>query len=598
MIKKTLIGIFATIALFCNSCNKEQIDNKDITQPEGQITYSIEALTETADSRLYLQSENKGSYGTWQGVWEDKADTLGLFNSNNNFSIFTISELDQTNTCAVFSTTASDFAPNNSYTIAIFPSSIIQNKEIANAITNIQIKLDQEQTYRKVIEGNTYKILGPEVFPAYSYAAEKKTHLRFKNILGIMNFRIYANDTLVDNNQGYLRITEATLVTPEQKIAGIATFDFSTETPSFRMLTNHLASNSLTIKTNTDNNNSPIEFTTSKTDGYLDLYFAVPPGEYKTIILKLKSKADDRTFYRKFVNNPPIKIERSKSKIISVRLVDPVTVEYQNVHLYWGNDDINNDGIIDVHGQNYVFKLNKVTAKEGDVFLRLPVGMIWAGENNYDGKGVAVIRGNGSAGNPVILQIKKDVAVELDVYIAPTLRQGDASIRAYIDQSDAVNDTDMLKTIPVTWNNRLGYAAGILTGIFSATPTRESVNGANSAAGNNWATGQSNGSIVYTENTNVKMGVSSTTQMRTNEALFTGIGSDGSSSAKLFMQQNEFAFTSGGIIFNTDHYELATSGSFIRINAGYLLGVKNTSTVLDEKLSVTLSSTPVYIVNT
>lgn len=113
---------------------------------------------------------------------------------------------------------------------------------------------------------------------------------------------------------------------------------------------------------------------------------------------------------------------------MTIKFIPPAKLEYNQVDLYWGNDDTNGDGIVDVNGTNYVFNvLNQITANKSDLWLRLPEGMYWAGNS-----GLKVNE------TPVIIKVAEGTTVDITVQMSPSLRGRSVDVTVHTTLADAI----------------------------------------------------------------------------------------------------------------------------------------------------------------
>lgn len=178
------------------------------------------------------------------------------------------------------------------------------------------------------------------------------------------------------------------------------------------------------------------------------------PGEYGALKIKFNSiRVNGSDFSNtntiSLSSNTFNTLSRNKKYVVTIKFIPPAKLEYNQVDLYWGNDDTNGDGIVDVNGTNYVFNvLNQITANKSDLWLRLPEGMYWAGNS-----GLKVNE------TPVIIKVAEGTTVDITVQMSPSLRGRSVDVTVHTTLADAIAGVQAKQIVPVAWYNRLGHLA-------------------------------------------------------------------------------------------------------------------------------------------
>jgi len=265
--------VIACAMMMAGCTSSENLDNS----PAANMTLSADVETSTdAGTRMYL-----GNYDAtnkqYDVLWEAN-DKIGIWNSSS-WSEFTLTGgMDKTR--AQFSGTLSA-VPTTYY--AFYPSSIVSSTDKAS------ITLSSAQTYRNAGKDNQTKVLGQNMWPAYSESATQP--LPFKNLCGVMRFNVKTADA----TEGTSTITGAKLIVTGAANGLCGKYTVSGyPSPVLTPVSDNTNILTLTVP---ESENVDLNST-----AYSSLYFVVPPQTYlsktdasKTLELQVTVKKADNT---------------------------------------------------------------------------------------------------------------------------------------------------------------------------------------------------------------------------------------------------------------------------------------------------------------
>ena len=556
--KKTIIYATIASALVLAGCTSTE-DMADNHAPNTTLTADVEQSDDATRTYLGNYDATNKSYDV---LWEGN-DHIGIYDEGQtkfqNFTLFKGADATRAGFSGYLSVKPATYK-------AFYPYSIVSSSPNAATVT-----LPTEQTYRNEGADHTASqhVIAQNMWPAYSESTAEP--LPFKNLCGAILFKVKAADA---GEGGTIISAKLTVSGTDMGLNGKFTVSNYPD-PKLAAAGNNTNVSTLTV---------PADIVPKPTLSSLDftsLYFVVPPQTYlsttgtRTLELQVTVKHEDETtttYGRLFNNNKyELTVARSKIKPIELLLYKKCGFVYDETYLFWGNDDINNDGIIDVHGTNYAFPLNTIKLAYGTVYFRLPVGMTWAGDASYE-----------VSGNPQLIRVTGPKKLDFKVYIRPDISRGKCDVAAfYAEGVTATADADIVTelittkaslpgdvTMPVTWNNRLSSVAktytgatrlldftGVVAPYFTVNKDEMGTGYDNASASEDWKPTVIGGgtadksSIAVPDNNWENLEYKYLTDvLRTNEAFIYTV--NGTTTQKILLQQNELAVMVGGIGFS------------------------------------------------
>ena len=264
------------------------------------------------------------------------------------------------------------FKPHESYTMALCPFGVLDKNNLKHKNKKVNIRLPEKSDL--YFKGDSLMSPSKSDLILYSYSEGRKQKMSFKCILGIIKFYIFSDEKIPKSKLKDYRVEEATLMTHDVNISGECVLDMTTGSITMSKDPNKVSS----VKHKILNQSQRVTLATQKRNVSGDMFFAVRPGTYKRMTLKVRFK-NGKTFYKSLGQHrkEPFKINAGEVRTVYISLIEkPITFTHKALFVHWGNDVVKGEdpinGRVHFHGKPQKFFMGKAITKANDIFLRLP----------------------------------------------------------------------------------------------------------------------------------------------------------------------------------------------------------------------------------